>query len=278
MQNEDNPTNQPLVPRAADGSTKFTLGRDADETNGGPRPWYDNREAMSAELEASGLAGLVKIATERAEAGYKRDERMTNWVVLGAFILDACGNIGRLSGQPSPKLSAKVETTAEAGERIREMMWSLGEPVLPEPQATCDRCFQSWNLSDAHTARFFMSDKTWRHEACNRLKTVEDEHAELCEYLHRAEVPVLKCWLIPSQYGDEHYPPWMVAKTEAGHIVLGWRKRVIVVDWSRTDLVAEGRDVVAREVVTHGPKMVHAWGPEAAIDALRRICAAGRKT
>ena len=75
---------------------------------------------------------------------------------------------------------------------------------------------------------------------------------------------------LPNQYhGDQCKccAPWYDAYTQIGLIRLGWRKRVIEIDWSGT-----GTDLVtmfAKEEVTKTPRMIHAWGIEDAARYLR---------
>jgi len=63
---------------------------------------------------------------------------------------------------------------------------------------------------------------------------------------------------------DGAYPWWFV-KTEVGWIEIGWRKRVISIDWSDTSI----RHVVTTEEVTKSTSCVHAWSEEKAIEYLK---------
>ncbi len=72
--------------------------------------------------------------------------------------------------------------------------------------------------------------------------------------------------------------PWWLVKTEYGMIKIGWRKRVIDIDWSDTEYRAgeskfwDGRDIdgiVKNEVmVTKGRMHIHAWGYAKAVEYL----------
>lgn len=63
-------------------------------------------------------------------------------------------------------------------------------------------------------------------------------------------------WPDTETYADlrREYPWWLVM-TEAGPIVIGWRKRVISIHWEDTEV----RAVVTKDDVTKGQTMVHAW-------------------
>lgn len=60
---------------------------------------------------------------------------------------------------------------------------------------------------------------------------------------------------------DGAYPWWFV-KTEAGWIEIGWRKRVISIDWSDTPV----RHVITADDVTRCETYVHAWSEAKAVE------------
>lgn len=72
---------------------------------------------------------------------------------------------------------------------------------------------------------------------------------------------------------DERFfetPPqqvWWFVKTALGWIEIGWRKRVIQIDWTDTAL----RGSVTPDDVTKSDSMVHAWSVEKAIEYLRAL-------
>lgn len=79
-------------------------------------------------------------------------------------------------------------------------------------------------------------------------------------------------WTLPNQYwpDTEHYAdvrrknPWLLVKTKWGLIQLGWRKRVIEIDWSDTPIRGE----VTPDDVTKVSTMVHAYSYEKALTYL----------
>ena len=71
----------------------------------------------------------------------------------------------------------------------------------------------------------------------------------------------------PKTYGEK--PPWFLARLPYGNIKIGWRKRVISIDWSDTK-----RDLLflfGKEDVTKTEHMIHAWGEAKAIEYLEKI-------
>lgn len=59
--------------------------------------------------------------------------------------------------------------------------------------------------------------------------------------------------------------PWWLVKTEIGLVEIGWRKRVISINWSDTTI----RKIVTEDTVTKGDSYVHAYSLEKAVEYLR---------
>lgn len=90
-----------------------------------------------------------------------------------------------------------------------------------------------------------------------------------------AGIPVLSRWKIENQYWPEveeyedvrKKSPWWLIKTPKGLIEIGWRKRVISIDWKDTGI----RKIVTDENVTKDNYSVHAWSEESAILYLNQL-------
>ena len=62
--------------------------------------------------------------------------------------------------------------------------------------------------------------------------------------------------------------PWFIVTTVVGRIKIGWRKRVISIDWSSTRDTKNCDELFINEDVTKGFKFIHAWSLD---DAKRYI-------
>lgn len=79
-----------------------------------------------------------------------------------------------------------------------------------------------------------------------------------------AGLKVNRVWKLQNQYWpdvDDYLKirakhPWWLVMTDHGLVELGWRKRVISIDWSATNV----RAVVTTDDVTKCETLVHAWG------------------
>lgn len=64
---------------------------------------------------------------------------------------------------------------------------------------------------------------------------------------------------------------WLLVTTRVGVVKVGWRKRVLVVDWSASDVTKTAADLFADENTTKDGRMIHAWSYEKATEYLTKI-------
>lgn len=78
---------------------------------------------------------------------------------------------------------------------------------------------------------------------------------------------------IPNGYCSDwccRHLPWFVVTTSVGRIKIGWRKRVINIDWSETKNTKTSTELFVEENVTKYERTIHAWSLD---DAKRYITA-----
>lgn len=71
--------------------------------------------------------------------------------------------------------------------------------------------------------------------------------------------------LIPNGYCSEYccrHLPWFRVTTRKGILELGWRKRVISLDWSATTIKQTGKELFPNRTMTLGDDYLHASGYE----------------
>lgn len=102
-----------------------------------------------------------------------------------------------------------------------------------------------------------------KHKDDNQRKSeVKDK---LLSLFKLSGLKVLESWDIKNGYhGTES--DWLLVKTEIGLIKIGWRKRVIEIDWTDT-----GIKLVVKDDVTKGDYYCHAWSYPNAIEYLTEL-------
>ncbi len=88
-----------------------------------------------------------------------------------------------------------------------------------------------------------------------------------------ASIPIKNMWETPNQYFKDLDPAvaktskWFLVQTEYGIIMIGWRKRVLNIDWSGTPF----RDFVTQDNVTSERTYVHAGHYDKALQYLANL-------
>jgi hypothetical protein len=81
---------------------------------------------------------------------------------------------------------------------------------------------------------------------------------------------------IPNEYCDcyqcKQTSPWFMVTTTKGTIKIGWRKRVINIDWSTMNR-EDAETLFPNEDVTKDDRLIHAWGYEKAKEYINKILA-----
>ncbi len=65
--------------------------------------------------------------------------------------------------------------------------------------------------------------------------------------------------------------PWFRVTSKIGHVVIGWRKRVLSIDWKDSLVKASGNELFPEENVTRWETGIHAWSTEDAAKYIRRL-------
>lgn len=87
-----------------------------------------------------------------------------------------------------------------------------------------------------------------------------EERAGILELFGGREILVEE---IPNGYCSDwccEHLPWFIVTTKVGRIKIGWRKRVLEIDWSDSAIKKTAKDLFAGEDVTKGDHDIHAWG------------------
>jgi hypothetical protein len=92
-----------------------------------------------------------------------------------------------------------------------------------------------------------------------------------------AGINVVKLWKTDNQYQGSSYrtnpdiPPWWLVQTTVGIVVIGWRSRVIEIDWSDTDIYFNDEKPITKDEVTKTNTYVHAYGLTKAVEYLTAL-------
>lgn len=223
----------------------------------------DLREIYNNELKikeyVKDLKTLHEIMDMRHEAGYKFGIRLNSLKLLNDYLLlDACGNT-------MPQCDDNKDS------------YYAGR--IPTQDDICPYCGKGWelhNIKDHYGKYDYDNNKmVFHHKECNRLKKLEEQRKEFIDIFSKVyDLPTLSFKPIPNEYDKwEGYAPWFIVNTPDGDIKIGWRKRVINIEW--LDTYKPFENVFECEDVTKGfgkygdkTRFIHAWGIDKCIEYL----------
>ncbi|NQT50144.1 hypothetical protein HQ571_05605 [Candidatus Kuenenbacteria bacterium] len=142
-----------------------------------------------------------------------------------------------------------------------------------------DGVIDSYVIHDGDSALFNI--RYYYHQVCNRTRLNSNEEQGFRKIFEAAGFRDIGMNRTPNQYCPcDVCATWFNVNTKFGSILVGWRKRVIVIDWKsmQETLVACGvmpeqgfHSLFTEEKVTKDGTMIHAWGWDKAQDYLTRI-------
>lgn len=219
---------------------------------------YNNEQAIKEYV--IDLKTLHEIINMRKEAGYKFGIRLNSLKLLNDYLwMDTCGNTMTQDGTYS--------NTYCGGH-------------IPDQDDTCPYCGKGWdlhNIKDHCDDNDYVNRKIiFYHKECNRLRNLEEQRKEFIDIFSQIyDLSTLNFQPIPNEYDTwEGYAPWFIINTPDGDIKIGWRKRVINIEW--LDTYKQFSNTFENEDVTRGfgkygdnNRFIHAWGIEKCIEYLK---------
>ncbi len=112
----------------------------------------------------------------------------------------------------------------------------------------------------------------WAKE--NEAEEHKEHVVELIELFKSAGFDTIHVETIGNEYCSKsccYKFPWIIATTPKGRIKLGWRKRVMNLDWSDSDLEIDGEKLFKGEDTTIGTSYIHCWSEEKAVEYLKKL-------
>jgi len=112
------------------------------------------------------------------------------------------------------------------------------------------------------------------HNEEYKQKERQENIEKMKELFHEAGFKLVHANIIPNQYSSDpcyYVDPWLEVITIKGPIIIGWRKRVINIDWSKSDITQKADELFPNEDVTKYDQLIHAWGYEKTVDYLSTL-------
>ena len=259
---------------------------------------YDSPDAIRKSL--SSLEEFHALLELRHDAHYERGETLTDYIVRASYLLDRCGNcflldeigmrvcVSTMLLEPLLALQSGFPEVVEPNHFTTQ--WStlhfsghMQQP--PGPFDVCGECAAGWTVMTMHDAVPTPSDE-FRHHRCHEIAQEREALTFYRELLVQAGLGNAVIRSARNEYNCDG-ARWIKARTPYGDIKIGWRKRVINIDWS--DVVARralmtldqtiwntlsAQAIFPNEDVTKGQNHIHAWGERKAVEYLETLAKA----
>lgn len=116
-------------------------------------PWYDDKDRIEESLGS--LSELNRLLKARSQAGYQRNERLSEYYILGRFWLDTCGNCMKAIGYvpkdefpDMPDVLTREEFWHLLGDN-RAVSFGMGSDI-PDERIECPFCGKTWQSHNCH--------------------------------------------------------------------------------------------------------------------------------
>ena len=204
--------------------------------------------------------------------------KLREYVICDYLLLDSYGQVNVITEilQHSYKM---LETFGQFKKRNSSGIITIDyrTKVIPPAQSCCPVCGEAITLNDILYQRVYYSDKQFFHWSC------------FSEYRYRLEIDKFtrrmmnfiyqrsdyQYEVISNGYDHNSSIPWFLFHTPDGDIIMGWRKRVISIEWQENYKAFDFNTLFAKEDVTKwyrgGKRGIHAWGESKAYDYLKMV-------
>jgi hypothetical protein len=195
------------------------------------------------------------------------------FVIWGKYLIDSFCQIWTITETDIklPKNYPKVMTKSEFIEMCGGYSAS-GGTCIPSSKAKCPCCGKRFTIKDIRVGLCVNHNGKTYHEDCYKNfehHRVINEFTDLIDSIYK-NAPYD---IIPNGYCSRpchSYLPWFIFHTPDGDIEIGWRKRVISIDW-KENFKPFSMELFKSEEVTKGIRSIHAWSREKAHEYLKKV-------
>jgi hypothetical protein len=228
------------------------------------------------------LKSLHEIINIRRVAYRKKHMKLNEFVWHNLLCFDAYGQTFTISEQvPNEFKIPKVENMTIPYSYYRKMhnKFILYSSYIPGPDEICRECGKKWSLDDLNDYSVDEAEDyklLYFHKDCRKKyneRTQLEEFQNIFPGVY--DLKDLKFVAIKNEYCScEKCKPWFMVETPDGCVKIGWRKRVISIEWldSYKDFSEKFEDQNVTKGFGHcgNERFIHAWNIEDAAAYLKR--------
>lgn len=214
---------------------------------------FDNKESI--ENYVHDFQTLHEVMDYRYNQGYNLNKRMSDFTIFnGRIRFDTCGN-----SMIRTELGLTYDT--------------YSFKPIPNGKDVCPYCgkpFSIYKLDDIFTNYKGIH----YHKICNTYNNLNIAIKDFKDIFSKVyDLQEISFKVIPNQYDNwEGYEPWFIVTTSDGDIQIGWRKRVISIEWLNDykQFTERFEDENVTKEFNNGKRLIHAWSEDKCIEYLTR--------
>ncbi len=212
------------------------------------------------------------------------NKRLFEYMIFGCFWLDQFGQVWSVEKKYKGKLKTKgnVEYFKTFSKRnlSEDYVLTSGGYCIPAADSICPCCGKKLTLEDinnnpcVYVNGKYYHDKCWRNY--RRITEINKFTNNMMDFLYKETDYSYE--LLPNGYCDRDccsHIPWFLFHTIDGDIIMGWRKRVISIEWQENYKPFDMEKLFGKEDVTkwenNGKRGIHAWGKDKAYEYLSKV-------
>lgn len=247
-------------------TTKFTIEY---EPSGMPIELEEINTVKGLMKNINELKSFDYIKSMRWVAANKFKIKLNEFVIHNAILFDSYGQTMKLNyKEKDRKIFAEIISLKIFELRIKN--YSIQPATIPNHDTICPHCGQKWTIEniDDHIRQ---EDASY-HIECNKFRLYEKSKKEF-DYIASTVFEKYEIHAVKNEYGSESYNGyWFIISSPEGDIKIGWRKRVIQIEWLKNykDFKFTAETIVSTKEFSENIRFIHAWTIEKAIKYLRK--------
>ena len=210
-------------------------------------------------------------------------ERLNEFIIFGCFGLDQFGQV--MSIEKTAKGKLKTNGDVEEFESFykknnKKLTLTFNGYAIPTAGAICPCCGKKFTIDDIKNNPCVYIDGKFYHDNCwrnyRKLTEIDSFTRNLIGYLYKDTDYQFE--LLPNGYCHQDccsHIPWFLFHTIDGDIKMGWRQRVITIEWQANYKPFDMAELFGTEYVTkwekNGKRGIHAWGKDKALQYLKKV-------
>ncbi|MBQ8298609.1 MAG: hypothetical protein IJX99_01875 [Clostridia bacterium] len=248
-----------------------------------PRNVFDTVDGIKSSLkDISTLNEMLQ--NRRIFLKAHEDCKLNEFILFGNFLLDQFGQVWSIEKSAKGNLTFTSDVddykTFATNNTDGFKMTLGGEYAIPPEKAFCHCCGKVFTLDDVKNNSCVSIDGKYYHDSCwrnyRKLIEVDKFTRRMMDLLYKNTDYSFE--LLPNGYCHQDccsHIPWFLFHTIHGDIIMGWRKRVISIEWQENYKPFDMNDLFATENVTKwekaGKRGIHAWSEEKAYEYLQSV-------